>query len=106
MVHLILLFWGGKQMRMSKRYQNIDLEEMMEARVHLGHKTRKWNPKMTSYIFIECKDTHIINLAKTTLSLSKSCDLAFDIVSRGKQFLIVGTKYQATNLVASTATEA
>jgi len=90
---------------MSKRYWNIDLEEMMEARVHLGHKTRKWNPKMAPYIFTERKDTHIINLAKTARSLSEACDLVFDIAGRGKQFLIVGTKYQATDLVASAATE-
>jgi small subunit ribosomal protein S2 len=90
---------------MSKRYWNIDLEEMMEARVHLGHKTRKWNPKMAPYIFTERKDTHIINLAKTARSLSEACDLLFDIAGRGKQFLIVGTKYQATDLVASAATE-
>lgn len=91
---------------MSKRYWNIDLEEMMEARVHLGHKTRKWNPKMAPYIFTERKDTHIINLAKTARSLSEACDLLFDIARRGrKQFLIVGTKYQATDLVASAATE-
>jgi small subunit ribosomal protein S2 len=66
-------------MRMSKIYWNIDLEEMMEARVHLGHKTRKWNPKMAPYIFTEHKDTHIINLAKIARSLSEACDLVFDI---------------------------
>ena len=106
MLHVISLFWGGKRTRMSKRYWNMDLEEMMEARVHLGHKTRKWNPKMAPYIFTERKDTHIINLAKTARSLSEACDLAFDIAGRGKQFLIVGTKYQAADLVASAATEA
>jgi small subunit ribosomal protein S2 len=91
---------------MSKRYWNMDLKEMMEARVHLGHKTRKWNPKMAPYIFTERKDTHIINLTKTTRSLSEACDLAFDIACRGKQILIVGMKYQAADLVASVATEA
>jgi len=105
MVHVISLFWGGKRTRIRKRYRNIDLEEMMEARVHLGHKTRKWNPKVAPYIFMECGDTHIIDLAKTTGSSSEACDLSFDMEGRGKQFLTGSTKYQAVDLVASAAIE-
>ncbi|KAK3014791.1 hypothetical protein RJ639_009122 [Escallonia herrerae] len=71
---------------MTKSYWNINLEEMMEAGVHFGHGTRKWNPKMAPYISAKCK--------------------GFDAASRGKQFLIVGTKKKATDLVAWAAIRA
>ena len=77
---------------MTKRYWNIDLEEMMRAGVHFGHGTRKWNPRMAPYISAKRKGIHIINLTRTARFLSEACDLVFDAASRGKQFLIVGTK--------------
>ncbi|KAL9293456.1 putative ribosomal protein S2 [Arabidopsis thaliana] len=69
---------------MTKRYWNIDLEKIMRAGVHFGHGTRKWNPRMAPYISTKHKD----------------CDLVFDAASRGKQFLIVGTKNKAADLVS------
>ena len=87
--------------KMTRRYWNINLEEMMEAGVHFGHQARKWNPKMASYIFTERKGIHILNLTQTARFLSEACDLVADASSKGKQFLIVGTKYQAADLVAS-----
>nr|YP_010829203.1 ribosomal protein S2 [Silene graminifolia]WFF47566.1 ribosomal protein S2 [Silene graminifolia] len=77
---------------MTRRYWNINLEEMMEAGVHFGHGIRKWNPRMSPYISAKCKGIHIINLTRTARFLSEACDLVFDAASRGKQFLIVGTK--------------
>ncbi|XP_074277557.1 small ribosomal subunit protein uS2c-like [Silene latifolia] len=50
---------------MTRRYWNINLEEMMEAGVHFGHGTRKWNPRMSPYISAKCKGIHIINLTRT-----------------------------------------
>ena len=91
---------------MKQKYWNINLEEMMEAGVHFGHQARKWNPKMASYIFTERKGIHILNLTQTARFLSEACDLVANASSKGKQFLIVGTKYQAADLVASAATEA
>jgi small subunit ribosomal protein S2 len=85
---------------------DIHLEEMMEVGVHFGHQARKWNPKMTYYIFTERKGIHILNLTQTARFLSKACDLLANAASGGKQFLIVGTKYQAADLVASAATRA
>nr|WRV02040.1 ribosomal protein S2 [Oxytropis ochrocephala] len=91
---------------MTKRYWNITLEEMMEARVHFGHATRKWNPRMAPYISKKYKGIHIINLTQTARFLSEACDLVFDAASRGKQFLIVGTKKQAAELVKRAAIRA
>ncbi|WMV17375.1 hypothetical protein MTR67_010760 [Solanum verrucosum] len=84
---------------MTRRYWNINLEEMMEARVHFGHGTRKWNPKMSPYIYAKRKGIHITNFTRTAHFLSEACDSVFDATSRGKQFLIVGTKNKATDSV-------
>lgn len=92
--------------KMTGRYWNIHLEEMMEARVHFGHGTKKWNPRMAPYISAKRKGIHIINLIRTARFLSEACDLVFDAASRGKNFLIVGTKKEAADLVASAAIRA
>nr|QFV18811.1 ribosomal protein S2 [Ceratocephala falcata] len=91
---------------MTRKYWNIHLEEMMEARVHLGHGIRKWNPRMAPYISAKRKGIHIINLTRTARFLSEACDLVFYAASRGKQFLIVGTKKKAAGSVASAAIRA
>nr|YP_009298998.1 ribosomal protein S2 [Pelargonium dolomiticum]YP_009299085.1 ribosomal protein S2 [Pelargonium dolomiticum]AJB98912.1 ribosomal protein S2 [Pelargonium dolomiticum]AJB99000.1 ribosomal protein S2 [Pelargonium dolomiticum] len=88
---------------MKRRYWNIRLEDMVAARVLLGHNIKKWNPRMAPYISAKRKDTHIINLYKTARFLSETCDLVFDAASKGKQFLIVGTKKEAANSVAQAA---
>ncbi|KAK0576424.1 hypothetical protein LWI29_017216 [Acer saccharum] len=92
--------------RMGRRYWNINLQEMMEAGIHFGHGTRKWNPRMAPFISAKHKGIHIINLIKTARFLSEACDLVFDAASRGKQFLIVGTNSKAADLVARAATAA
>nr|YP_009033562.1 ribosomal protein S2 [Trifolium meduseum]AHY85641.1 ribosomal protein S2 [Trifolium meduseum]AIJ28136.1 ribosomal protein S2 [Trifolium meduseum] len=84
---------------MTKRYWNITLEEMLKAGVHLGHRTRKWNPRMEPFILAKRKGTHIINLIRTARFLSEACNLVFDAASGGKQFLIVGTKKEAADSV-------
>nr|YP_010581391.1 ribosomal protein S2 [Triphyophyllum peltatum]UZT27796.1 ribosomal protein S2 [Triphyophyllum peltatum] len=91
---------------MTRRYWNINLEEMMEARVHLGHGTSKWNPRMSPYISAKRKGIHITNLTRTARFLSEACDLVLDAASRGKQFLIVGTNDIAANSVAWAAIKA
>jgi small subunit ribosomal protein S2 len=91
---------------MTRRYWNINLEEMMEAGVHFGHGTSKWNPRMAPYISSKRKGIHIINLIRTARFLSEACDLVFDAASRGKQFLIVGTKKKAADSVARAAIRA
>nr|BDR62811.1 ribosomal protein S2 [Jacquemontia paniculata] len=91
---------------MTKRYWNINLEEMMKAGVHFGHGTRKWNPKMAPYISAKRKGIHITNLIRTARFLSEACDLVFDAAKRGKQFLIVGTKKKAADSVARASIKA
>nr|CUR02246.1 rps2 [Acacia erinacea]CUR02337.1 rps2 [Acacia erinacea] len=91
---------------MTKRYWNITLEEMMEAGVHFGHVTRKWNPRMAPYISAKRKGIHITNLTRTARFLSEACDLVFDAASSGNQFLIVGTKKKAADSVARAAIRA
>nr|YP_009436230.1 ribosomal protein S2 [Cyphia banksiana]ATG26408.1 ribosomal protein S2 [Cyphia banksiana] len=91
---------------MKRRYWNINLEEMLEAGVHFGHDTRKWNPKMAPYISAKRKGMHITNLIRTARFLSEACDLVFYAASRGKQFLIVGTKKKAADSVLRAAIRA
>ncbi|PIA29010.1 hypothetical protein AQUCO_06400061v1 [Aquilegia coerulea] len=91
---------------MTRRYWNIHLEEMMEARVHFGHGTKKWNPRMAPYISAKRKGIHITNLTRTARFLSEACGLVFEAARRKKQFLIVGTKKKAVDLVASAAIRA
>ena len=82
----------GSVEKMTRRYWNINLKEMVEAGVHFGHGIKKWNPKMAPYISAKRKGTHIINLARTARFLSEACDLVFDAASQGKSFLIVGSE--------------
>nr|YP_009447104.1 ribosomal protein S2 [Adenocalymma peregrinum]ATY48423.1 ribosomal protein S2 [Adenocalymma peregrinum]AVM84205.1 ribosomal protein S2 [Adenocalymma pubescens] len=91
---------------MTRRYWNINLEEMMNAAVYFGHGTRKWNPKMAPYISAKRKGIHITNPTRTARFLSEACDLVFDAASSGKEFLIVGTKKKAAYSVARAAIKA
>ncbi|ERN00560.1 hypothetical protein AMTR_s00102p00108730 [Amborella trichopoda] len=86
---------------MARSYWDINLEEMIGVGVHFGHGTRKWIPRMAPYISGKRKGIHITNLTRTACSLSETCDLVFDAASRGKHFLIVGTKDKAVDSVAS-----
>nr|YP_010377592.1 ribosomal protein S2 [Diplopterygium chinense]QYC92954.1 ribosomal protein S2 [Diplopterygium chinense] len=88
---------------MQQKNRNIESEGMMEAGVHFGHQTQKWNPRMSPYIFTERKGVHILDLTQTARLLSEACDLVFEAATEGKEFLIVGTKYQVADLIASAA---
>nr|YP_009033860.1 ribosomal protein S2 [Mesotaenium endlicherianum]AHZ11243.1 ribosomal protein S2 [Mesotaenium endlicherianum] len=85
---------------MKEERWDLNLEEMMEAGVHFGHQARRWNPKMAPYIFTERKGIHIINLAQTARLLAEACALLTLAAKHKKQFLLVGTRYQAADLVA------
>nr|QBK84213.1 ribosomal protein S2 [Zantedeschia aethiopica]QHN55021.1 ribosomal protein S2 [Zantedeschia aethiopica]QJF46757.1 ribosomal protein S2 [Zantedeschia aethiopica] len=91
---------------MTRRYWNINLQEMIEAGVHFGHSTKKCNPRMAPFIAAERKGIHITNLTKTARFLSEACDLVFDAASRRKHLLIIGTNYKVARLVASAAIKA
>ncbi|KAH7285603.1 hypothetical protein KP509_33G036300 [Ceratopteris richardii] len=91
---------------MQQKNRNINLEEMMVAGIHFGHQTQKWDPKMSSYIFTERKGVHILDLTQTPRILIETCDLLFNAAAKGEEFLIVGTKHQVADLVASTTLRA
>jgi small subunit ribosomal protein S2 len=74
---------------------NISMKALLEAGVHFGHRTRRWNPKMKPYIFTERNGIHIIDLQQTLKALSAAYELARDTAARGGSVLFVGTKRQA-----------
>ena len=81
----------------------ISMKQFLEAGVHFGHQTRKWNPKMKPYIFTSRNDIHIINLEETTLLVDKAYAFIRDIAASGKSVLFVGTKKQAQEAVKEEA---
>jgi small subunit ribosomal protein S2 len=83
--------------------QKIDLIQLIEAGAHFGHLTRRWNPKMKPYIFMEKNGIHIIDLKKTQEYLSEVYDNLSRLVSEGRKVLFVGTKKQAKNIIETEA---
>ena len=81
----------------------ISMKQLLEAGVHFGHQTRKWNPKMAKYIFTARNDIHIINLEETSLLVDKAYAFVRDCVVAGKSVLFVGTKKQAQEAVKEEA---
>ncbi|NLT05887.1 MAG: 30S ribosomal protein S2 [Solirubrobacterales bacterium] len=86
--------------------QQVTLRELLEAGVHFGHQTRRWNPKMRRFIFGERGGIHIIDLQKTERLLASAQDFAASIAQRGGTVLFVGTKKQARDTIAEAATAA
>ncbi len=80
-------------------------EQLLEAGVHFGHLTRKWNPAMRSYIFMERNGIHIIDLNKTVVKIDEAAAALKQIAKSGKKILFVSTKKQAKQVVADKATE-
>lgn len=81
----------------------INMKQLLEAGVHYGHQTRRWNPKMQSYIFGARNGIHIIDLQKTVKMFQKACNFIEDTTSRGGHVLFVGTKRLARELVKEQA---
>ena len=81
-------------------------QDLLEAGVHFGHLTRKWNPKMAPYIFMEQNGIHIIDLKKTESKLEEAKAAAKNIARSGRRFLFVATKKQAKEIVAEEAKRA
>jgi len=81
----------------------VELTELIESGAHFGHLTRRWNPKMKPYIFMEKNGIHIIDLKKTQQALEDAAKAMTEIVSQGKRVLFVGTKKQAKGPIASEA---
>lgn len=76
-----------------------EMRELLEAGVHFGHQTNRWNPKMAKYIFGERNDIYIIDLQKTVKKFAEATDFVRDLVAHGETILFVGTKRQAQEIV-------
>ena len=85
---------------------SVSMRQLLEAGVHFGHQTRRWNPKMRPYIFAERNGIHIIDLAQTVQRLEVALDAVRETVARGDQVLFVGTKKQAQEPILAEATRA
>ena len=81
----------------------IDIKQLLEAGVHLGHKTLRWNPKMKKYIFGEKNSIHIIDLTQTVDFLKNALVKVHNVISSGGKLLIVSTKKQASEQVSELA---
>ncbi len=81
----------------------ISMKQLLEAGVHFGHQTRRWNPKMAKYIFTARNDIHIINLEDTSRLIDEAYAYVRDMVAAGKTVLFVGTKKQAQDSIKEEA---
>jgi small subunit ribosomal protein S2 len=77
-----------------------EVKDLLEAGVHFGHLTRKWNPNMAPYIYMERNGIHVINLYKTVAKLDEACEALTKIAASGRKVLFVATKKQAKDIVA------
>ena len=84
----------------------ISMKQLLEAGVHFGHQTRRWNPKMAPYIFTERNGIYIIDLQKTVKKLEEAYNFIRQISEEGKSVLFVGTKKQAQESVKEEAERA
>jgi len=81
----------------------ISMKQLLEAGVHFGHQTRRWNPKMAEYIYMQRNGIHIIDLQKTVGMVDSAYNEISDIVANGGTILFVGTKKQAQDAISSEA---
>lgn len=84
----------------------VSMKQLLEAGVHFGHQTRRWNPKMAKYIFTERNGIYIIDLQKTVKKLEEAYNFVRDLSVEGKSVLFVGTKKQAQDSVKEEAERA
>mgnify|MGYP006334239621 FL=1 len=81
----------------------ISMKQLLEAGVHFGHQTRRWNPKMARYIFTERNGIYIIDLQKTVKKLEEAYAVVRELSAEGKDILFVGTKKQAQDSIKEEA---
>ena len=84
----------------------VEVKELLEAGVHFGHMTRKWDPNMAPYIYMERNGIHIINLYKTAAKIEEASEAMKKIAASGRKILFVATKKQAKDIVAEKAAAA
>ena len=81
----------------------VSMKQLLEAGVHFGHQTRRWNPKMAKYIFTERNGIYIIDLQKTVKKLDEAYNFVRDVAADGGEILFVGTKKQAQESIRDEA---
>ncbi len=81
----------------------VSMKQLLEAGVHFGHQTRRWNPKMAEYIYMERNGIYIIDLQKTARKLEEAYNFVRGLAQEGKSLLFVGTKKQAQDTVREEA---
>lgn len=81
----------------------VTLSELLKAGVHFGHQSKRWNPKMFSYIYTERKGIHIIDLVQTSQLLTETYELVKNASHKGKKLLFLGTKRQASSIIKQEA---
>ncbi len=81
----------------------VSMKQLLEAGVHFGHQTRRWNPKMASYIYTERNGIYIIDLQKTVKKLEEAYNFVRDLAANGETILFVGTKKQAQDAIKEEA---
>ncbi len=82
----------------------VSMKQLLEAGVHFGHQTRRWNPKMATYIYTERNGIYIVDLQKTVKKLEDAYNFVKDVAGSGKTVLFVGTKKQAQEAIKEEAT--
>ncbi|HPT16895.1 MAG TPA: 30S ribosomal protein S2 [Kiritimatiellia bacterium] len=85
--------------------QDVSIQDLLEAGLHFGHRTKRWNPKMRKYLFGQKNGIYIIDLEKTLDGLQQARQFIYDTVARGRQILFVGTKKQAQESLKTIATQ-
>ncbi|NLG34697.1 MAG: 30S ribosomal protein S2 [Lentisphaerae bacterium] len=83
--------------------QDVSIQDLLEAGLHFGHRTKRWNPKMRKYLFGQRNGIYIIDLEQTLDNLQKARQFIYDTVARGRQILFVGTKKQAQEALKAVA---
>ena len=85
--------------------QDVSIQDLLEAGLHFGHRTKRWNPKMRKYLFGQKNGIYIIDLEQTLDGLQKARQFIYDTIARGRQILFVGTKKQAQESLKAIATQ-
>jgi small subunit ribosomal protein S2 len=85
--------------------QDVSIQDLLEAGLHFGHRTKRWNPKMRKFLFGQRNGIYIIDLVQTLDGLQQARQFIYDTVSRGRQILFVGTKKQAQEALKSVAAQ-
>src|SRR5882762_4264916 len=96
---------AGRADNQRKLVISIGVKELLDAGVHFGHQTKRWNPKMKPFIFDARNGIHIIDLSRTLNQLESACNFLASTLSKGSKVLFVGTKKQAQQAVRETAKE-